>query len=149
MGKGRILHFGFAGTPDLFEAEAVPYKSKHLGIGNHLRNIAIREGLAALSSPMIGEFWKAVIILKQHYVRASKWKGYNQLRHSFFETYLNPKIIDVSAQTDEEWEECCGYPGLRLRVPRARKVILNYKEEEKFEERSVELADFSARLMLH
>lgn len=84
MGKGRIFHFGFAGALELFEAEAVPYKSKHLGIDNHLRNIAIHEGLPALSSPMIGEFWKAVIILKQQYLRAGKWMGYTQLRHFFF-----------------------------------------------------------------
>jgi peptide deformylase len=149
MGKGRILHFGFAGAAELFEAEAVPYKGKHLGIDNHLRNIAIREGVAALSSPMVGDFWKALIMLKRQNLRPNQWNGYTNMRHSSFDTYLNPQVVDQSAEEISEWEECCGYPGLRLMIPRARKVMVSFKEESKFEDRSSELLDFSARLFLH
>jgi hypothetical protein len=41
MRKGRIVHFGFNGVADIFEAEQVQYRKKHLGIDNHLKNIAI------------------------------------------------------------------------------------------------------------
>lgn len=97
MGKGRIAHFGFSAAIDIFQAEPVPYKGKHLGIDNHLRNVAIREGLPALSSPMVGEFWKAIILLKRQYLRAGKWKDYPKLRHTSFEAYFNPKVVDASA----------------------------------------------------
>lgn len=128
MGKGRILHFGFAGAAELFEAEAVPFRGKKLGVDNHLRNIAIKHGLASLSSPMVGEFWKALIMLNRQFLQVGKWNGYAQLRHSSYDTYLNPQLLDQSAEVVEDWEECCGYPGIRLMVPRAKKVIVKFKE---------------------
>lgn len=55
MGKARkIVHFGFNAAVELFETEPVQYGRKSLGIDNHLKNIAINEGLASLTSPMVG-----------------------------------------------------------------------------------------------
>lgn len=97
MGKGRIAYFGFSGAVEIFEAEAVPFRKKNLSIDNHLRNIAIKEGLASLSSPMVGECWKAIVLLKLQFLRGNKWNAYANLRHSSFDTYLNPKVIDQAA----------------------------------------------------
>ena len=56
----------------------------------------MNHGLASLSAPMVGESWKALIILKKQFLQPSKWNQYAKLRHTSYDAYLNPSIIDHS-----------------------------------------------------
>lgn len=67
-------------------------------IGNHLKNIAINHGLAALATTQIGEFWKAFVMLKPSKLKNNQWNGYSSLVHSNFKCYINPKIVDSTQQ---------------------------------------------------
>ena len=38
------------------------------------------------------------------------------------EIYVNPKILERSRETEEDWEGCLSIPGYRGRVPRAKEI---------------------------
>lgn len=77
---------------------------------------------------MVGECWKAIVMLNNKHLQAGKWKGYTRLTHTSFESYLNPSILDRSTEAVEDWEECCGYPGLKMLIGRAKKVRVKFRE---------------------
>ena len=88
MGRLKILHYGF-GAPELFASETVAKKGNGDGFENSLRNLAAHNGLAYLTSPQIGLFWKTLVMLRKQYLVESKWEGYKKLKNSYFGAYLN------------------------------------------------------------
>lgn len=146
MGRLKLLHFGL-GAPELFASEAVNPRGQGDGFENTLRNIASNKGLAYLVSPQIGEFWKTMVLLKPTYLQQSKWSGYKRLKNSSFKALLNFEVLDKSNEEVEDWEECVGYPGIKLLMPRSLKIKVRYQSERKYEEVEEEAKGFQARVM--
>lgn len=103
----------------------------------------------SLATPQVGEFWKAFILLKKSLLIPGKWTHYKNLKHTSYDAFINPNISDYSQEEAEDWEECCGYPGLRMKIRRSVKVKVSYNMEKKFDELSEELSDFQGRLFQH
>jgi hypothetical protein len=118
MGRLKLLHFGF-GAPELFITSQISIRSAGDGFENSLRNIASHEGIAYLVSPQIGELWKTLVMLKNTHLKENKWNNYKNLKNSNYNAYLNFTIQDWSTEEVDVWEECVGYPGIKLLMKRS------------------------------
>ena len=61
---------------------------------------------------------------------------------------INPEILRVSKETEEDWEGCLSVPGIRGKVPRPREICVSYITREGGRVES-ELSGFAARVFLH
>jgi peptide deformylase len=61
---------------------------------------------------------------------------------------INPKVVERSKEQETDWEGCLSIPGLRGRVPRYRKLTIEFTTREGDVVRA-ELAGFVARIFQH
>lgn len=61
---------------------------------------------------------------------------------------INPKILSLSTEMEEEFEGCLSLPDLRGRLPRAVKIVIE-AADEKGETRKITAAGFLARAIQH
>jgi len=64
------------------------------------------------------------------------------------EVFINPRFTAASAETDWSWEGCLSFPELLVLVQRHQAVRIEYLNAQG-EERSLELAEFPARVVQH
>jgi peptide deformylase len=64
------------------------------------------------------------------------------------EVFINPRITAVSPDTVGAWEGCLSFPELLVLVERHRRVRIEYLNRQG-EARTLELADFPARVVQH
>ena len=62
---------------------------------------------------------------------------------------VNPKIVWQSPEIEKDWEGCLSIPGIRGLVPRARRIKISYWDFKSATEKTVEYADFIARICQH
>lgn len=103
MSKSKLLYSGYNRSNEIFTADTINPRGQGIKVDNHLRNIAIHHGLCSLASPQIGQFWKAFVILKKEFLKAGKWNEYKNLKHTSYDSYLNPEIIDLSEEEVEDY----------------------------------------------
>lgn len=65
-----------------------------------------------------------------------------------FEFYLNPEIVESSAETAPGREGCLSIPGLAGRVVRAQRIVLRYRDE-RFAEKTETIDGFTAVIFQH
>ena len=65
-----------------------------------------------------------------------------------FEIYLNPEIVEYSAETAPGREGCLSIPGCYGEVTRAQQIVLRYRDEQ-FAERTERIGGFSAVIVQH
>lgn len=65
-----------------------------------------------------------------------------------FEIYLNPEIIEYSAETAPGREGCLSIPDLYGEVKRAQRITLRYRDEQ-FAERTERISGFTAVIFQH
>ena len=64
------------------------------------------------------------------------------------EFYLNPEIVESSAETAPGREGCLSIPGLAGRVVRAQRIVLRYRDE-RFAEKTETIDGFTAVIFQH
>ena len=64
------------------------------------------------------------------------------------EVIINPNIISMSEETENDWEGCLSIPGIRGQVPRSKSIIVKYSDRYG-EEKEVHYSDFIARIFQH
>ena len=64
------------------------------------------------------------------------------------EVFINPRIVETSAETAGSWEGCLSFPELLVLVPRPRRVRVEYLNE-RAEPLAMELDGFPARVVQH
>lgn len=83
-----------------------------------------RSGGVGLAAPQIG-FPYALISMEMRPTRSRpSAKGKKPL------IVINPKITSFSKERTSDWEGCLSVPGLRGKVPRARKITVEYMTAE-------------------
>ena len=65
-----------------------------------------------------------------------------------FEIYLNPEIVEYSAETAPGREGCLSIPDLYGEVKRAQRITLRYRDEQ-FAERTERISGFTAVIFQH
>ena len=65
-----------------------------------------------------------------------------------FEFYLNPEIVESSAETAPGREGCLSIPGLAGTVVRAQRIVLRYRDE-RFAEKTETIDGFTAVIFQH
>ena len=65
-----------------------------------------------------------------------------------FEIYLNPEIVEYSAETAPGREGCLSIPGCYGEVTRAQQIVLRYRDEQ-FAERTERIGGFTAVIFQH
>ena len=65
-----------------------------------------------------------------------------------FEIYLNPEIVEYSAETAPGREGCLSIPGCYGEVTRALQIVLRYRDEQ-FAERTERIGGFTAVIFQH
>lgn len=65
-----------------------------------------------------------------------------------FEFYINPEIVEYSAETAPGREGCLSIPGLSGTVTRARQIGLRYRDEQ-FAEKTETISGFTAVIFQH
>lgn len=65
-----------------------------------------------------------------------------------FEFYLNPEIVESSAETAPRREGCLSIPGLAGTVVRAQRIVLRYRDE-RFAEKTETIDGFTAVIFQH
>ena len=65
-----------------------------------------------------------------------------------FEIYLNPEIVEYSAETAPGREGCLSIPGCYGEVTRAQQIVLRYRDEQ-FAERTERINGFTAVIFQH
>ncbi len=65
-----------------------------------------------------------------------------------FEIYLNPEIVEYSAETAPGREGCLSIPGFYGDVKRAQQITLRYRDEQ-FAERTERISGFTAVIFQH
>lgn len=61
---------------------------------------------------------------------------------------INPKIVQKSKSKEIDWEGCLSIPGLRGKVARSRKIVIEYFDRDG-SQYSIEAEDFVARIFQH
>jgi peptide deformylase len=62
--------------------------------------------------------------------------------------FINPEIIDESQEVTDFEEGCLSIPGIRSKISRPKKIVINYLDEN-FIEREEEFDDIVARIIQH
>ncbi len=65
-----------------------------------------------------------------------------------FRAYFNPKIVEMSDETLEDWEGCLSIPAGFGRVKRARSIVLTYEQEDAASAEET-VTGFTARIFQH
>ena len=63
-------------------------------------------------------------------------------------TFLNPRLVSETSQSEVDWEYCLSFPGVRCMVKRPNAILANYLDDYG-QEQEQKLMDFSARVFLH
>jgi peptide deformylase len=64
------------------------------------------------------------------------------------EVFINPRLVETSAETALAWEGCLSFPELLVLVPRPRRVVVEYLDRHG-QPRALELEGFPARVVQH
>ena len=106
---------------------------------------AKKEGLVSLASSQL-RFNSSFFVMNSEIIK-DKWTGYS-INDSNYKVFINPSILDISAETVSGLEECPSLPLLVTQVERNKSVLVQYMnlEGEYIEE---ELEDFPARVFQH
>jgi peptide deformylase len=99
-----------------------------------------KEGGVGLAAPQIGVSRRVVLVL--HGTRPA-----GQPRR--VELYLNPRIEWSSSEQEDDYEACLSIAGIGGLVPRARRIKVSYDVLGGGPRRTVELADWDARIVQH
>ena len=62
---------------------------------------------------------------------------------------VNPEIVWQSPEIEKDWEGCLSIPGIRGLVPRAKRIKISFWDLDSATEKTVEYADFIARICQH
>jgi len=73
--------------------------------------------------------------------------AYDYLK-DFKRTMINPEIIETSDEKSTYSEGCLSVPGIYADVQRPKKITVRYLDED-FKEKTEELDNFAARIVLH
>lgn len=110
---------------------------------NTLKSTADTSKSASLSANQIRSEHNMFVIRQK--IKENQWfyddKGY-------FSSYINPKIVKVSKDMEEDWEYCASFPWLRAKVSRYLSIQVEY-EDEGLNTRKKTLDGFLARLFQH
>lgn len=64
------------------------------------------------------------------------------------ETFINPRFLEMSKDEVSAWEGCLSFSELVVKVPRTRKVLIEYVDAQGLAKR-MELTGFPARIVQH
>ncbi len=63
-------------------------------------------------------------------------------------SFINPKILEYSEDTEILEEGCLSVPGIHENVPRSRKIVLQYQDTD-FKQHEEVFEDYAARVIQH
>jgi peptide deformylase len=100
-------------------------------------------GGVGIAAPQVGESLRLFILASQPNAR------YPDAPFMQPEAIFNPEIEWASDETCKDWEGCLSVPGLRGRVPRARRIRVRCLDPQSGETLVREYEDFIARVFQH
>ena len=104
------------------EVKEVSLEIKNLG-QNMAETMKENQGLG-LAAPQVGELKRVIAV---HPVRDRSLKARSEKNPQIF---INPKIIKKSRETEIDEEGCLSFPGLFLKIKRAKKVEIEALNQE-------------------
>jgi peptide deformylase len=120
-------------------AEEIPTASFQLFLQD-MRETLLEEKGAGLAAPQV--FARRRIFLAAIIPPASEEEMPG------IETFINPRLVHVSAETRLAWEGCLSFPELLVLVERSRSLRVEYLNEQG-QSCVLDLADFPARVIQH
>lgn len=61
---------------------------------------------------------------------------------------INPEVVEESFEEEIEYEGCLSFPGIFMKIPRARQITVEYYDE-RLEKRTEVIDGYAARCFLH
>ncbi len=110
-------------------------------VANMYETLTAAEG-CGLAAPQVGLSKRLFVVDGSELV-----EDYPECK-DFKKVFINPELLEESADTSTYSEGCLSLPGISENVVRPKTITIRYQDED-FQEHTETLTDFKARIVLH
>ena len=110
-------------------------------VANMYETLTAAEG-CGLAAPQVGLSKRLFVVDGSELV-----EDYPECK-DFKQVFINPELLEESADTSTYSEGCLSLPGISENVVRPKTITIRYQDED-FQEHTETLTDFKARIVLH